>query len=119
MRAHTRFDEEGNATTEYEPVEEVKQKPAAETQEPEEEAEDENPEEKEPEKEEAEAEVDEKLNYRSVPSFFTDHKSRTAKWCGKHTRFPEDQEDDMEPAASSPEMMKEVDKLIEALPKAM
>ena len=57
-----------------------------------------------------------KMAYRDVPSLFNTEKERSAKFCGTHTRFPEDDdgEEDGPAAPVSAEMQASIDSLSSA-----
>ena len=126
IRKHTKFDEEGNPceiveTEIKEPVAAVQEHQAAasEVEEGQEVAEEGEGEE---EAVEANDEEEAKLAYRNVPSLFNTEKERTAKWEGKHIRFPEDDEGDDEDATTAPvsaELEAKIDELGSAVATAM
>jgi len=124
VRTHTKFDEEGEVTETT--VTEIEEPAAVEaTEEASEEATEEAPAEaseaeaqgKAEEVEDADAEA--KLAYRSVQCRY--EKERSAKWEGKHTRFPEDDagEEDATAAPVSAELQAQIDDLSSAVSTAM
>ena len=121
VRKLTRFDEEGNPC---ETVETEINEPVAAVQEQQEAADQVEEEGKEGEEEAVEAhdEGEARMAYRDVPSLFNTEKERTAKWEGKHIRFPEDDEGDEEDATSAPvsaELEAKIDELGSAVATAM
>ena len=127
-RTHTKFDEEGNVAettvTEVEQPAAEEAAPAEEEAAPEEEAAivaDADAEAEGETEGEADPDAAAKKMYREVPSFFNTEKERTAKWAGKHTRFPEDDagEDDAPAAPVSEEMQSKIDELSTAVTSAM
>ena len=127
VRTHTKFDEDGEVS------EVTKTEVASQAVPPADAADDVAvPTEEEPESEvhaaadvEAEAteegdsvddEMAAKMAYRDVPSLFNTEKERSAKFCGTHTRFPEDDdgEEDGPAAPVSAEMQASIDSLSSA-----
>ena len=128
VRTHTKFDEDGEVS------EVTKTEVASQAVPPADAADDVAvPTEEEPESEvhaaaDVEAEATEegdpvddevmaaKMAYRDVPSLFNTEKERSAKFCGTHTRFPEDDdgEEDGPAAPVSAEMQASIDSLSSA-----
>jgi len=134
VRTHTKFDDEGEVTeTTVTEIEETVDTPSEEV------AEEATEQEAEEAAEEAEGEAavaaqgdaeeeaaedgdaEARMAYRSVPSLFNTEKERAAKWEGKHTRFPEDDEgeEDGLTVPVSEEMQAQIDDLSSAVSTSM